>query len=204
MTHNWLGVLCAGTMVLGIAACSKKEGDAAPVDAVPPPSETAEPVPVAEAAPAPDAAATAAESVSVSKEAVIALSPADLWKKVGDFNGLNTWHPAISKSEVVKGNNNEVGAHRKLTLADGAVIVEELAARDETAMSLTYTIVEGPLPVTDYRATVSVAPEGEGKSKLVWSSTFKPAAGTEAAKAQEIIGGVYQAGLDNLANPAGG
>lgn len=185
--------------MLVITACSKKESEpaAAPAEAAP--------APAAEAAPAADpAAATAAETLSVSKEAVVAMTPADLWKKVGEFTGINTWHPGIASSEIVKGNNNEVGAHRKLTLGDGAVILEQLAARDDAGMSLTYLILEGPLPVTDYRSTMTVVAEGEGQSKLTWSSTFKAAAAVEPAKAQDVIGGVYQAGLDNLAKPAGG
>lgn len=190
---QWLPVvLCAG---LFTAACSKKEGDAATTA---PASESAAPAAEAPAAPAADAAAPA-ETLTVSKEASLNVSAADLWKKVGDFAGINTWHPAIASSEIVKGANNEVGAHRKLTLGDGAVIVEELAARDDAGMTLSYTIVEGPLPVTDYRATITVVADGEGKSKMTWGSTFKPAAGAEPAKVEEMIGGIYQAGLDNLA-----
>jgi len=197
MNHKWLPVvLCAGVFAV---ACSKKEGDAA--------APASEPAPAAEAAPAPpaaDAAPAAAEALTVTKEASLSMSAADAWKKVGDFNGLNTWHPAIAKSEIIKGTNNEVGAHRKLTLGDGATIVEELAARDDAGMTLSYTIVEAPLPVTDYRSTITVTADGDGKSKISWGSSFKPAAGTEPAKAQEIIGGIYQAGLDNLAKPATG
>ena len=193
MNHMWLPVvLCAGVLAVG---CSKKDGDAAVPATEPAPTTEAPAAPAADAAPA----AAPAEAVTVSKEASVTGAPADVWKKVGDFNGLNTWHPAIAASEIVKGSNNEVGAHRKLTLSDGAVIVEELAARDEAGMSLTYTIIEGPLPVTDYRSTITVAADGDGKSKVTWGSTFKPAAGTEAAKAEELIGGIYQAGLDNLA-----
>lgn len=192
MIQQWLPVLLAGTMIV---ACSKKEGDAAaPADAVSPPPAAAE----APAAP------PAAEVLTVTKEATLPMAPAALWAKIGDFNGLNTWHPAIAKSEIVAGTNNEPGARRKLTLGDGAVIVEELAARDDAGMSLTYTIVEGPLPVSDYRATLSVAAAGEGSSKVTWSGSFKAAAGTDPAKASEMIGGIYQAGLDNLAKPAGG
>lgn len=196
--HKWLPVvLCAGVFAV---ACSKKE------EAAPASSDAAAPAAEAPAVPAADAAPAAAtdESVSVSREVVLAVAPADVWKKVGDFNGLNNWHPAIAKSEIVKGNNNEVGAHRKLTLGDGAVIVEELAARDDAGMTLTYTIVESPLPVTDYRSTITVAPDVDGKSKLTWGSTFKPAAGTERAKAEEIIGGIYQAGIDNLVRHGSG
>lgn len=192
MIQKWLPVLLAGTMIV---ACSKKESDAAaPADAVSPPPAAAE----APAAP------PAAEVLTVTQEATLPMAPAALWAKIGDFNGLNTWHPAIAKSEIVAGTNNEPGAHRKLTLGDGAVIVEELAARDDAGMSLTYTIVEGPLPVSDYRATLNVAAAGEGSSKVTWSGSFMAAAGTDPAKASEMIGGIYQAGLDNLAKPAGG
>ena len=189
---KWLPVvLCAGVFAVG---CSKKEEAAVPAGEPAPAAETAPAAPAADAAPA----AATAEAVTVTKEASYDMSAADLWKKVGDFNGLNTWHPAIAKSEIVKGTNNEVGAHRKLTLGDGATIVEELAARDDAGMTLTYTIVEAPLPVTDYKSTITVTADGDAKSKLTWGSTFKPAAGTEAAKAQEIVGGIYQAGIDNL------
>ena len=194
MIQKWLPVLLAGTMIV---ACSKKEGDAAaPAEAVSPPPAAAE----AQAAEAP----AVAEVLTVTKEVTLPMAPAAVWAKIGDFNGLNTWLPPIAKSEIVSGTNNEPGAHRKLTLGDGAVVVEELAARDDAGMSLTYTIVEGPLPVTDYRSTLSVAAAGEGGSKVTWSGSFKAAAGTEPAKASEIIGGIYQSGLDNLAKPAGG
>lgn len=186
---KWLPVaLCAGVFAV---ACSKKEESMAPAGEPAPAAEEAPPAPAADAAPA-------AETLTVAKEGSFDMSAADLWKKVGDFNGLNTWHPAIAKSEIVKGTNNEVGAHRKLTLGDGATIVEELAARDDAGMTLTYTIVEAPLPVTDYKSTITVTADGESKSKLSWGSTFKAAASTEPAKAQEIIGGIYQAGIDNL------
>jgi mxaD protein len=190
---KWLpAALCAGVFAV---ACSKKEEAAAPAAETAPAAAEAPAAPAADAAPA----AASAESLTVAKEGSFDMSAADLWKKVGDFNGLDTWHPAIAKSEIVKGTNNEVGAHRKLTLGDGATIVEELAARDDAGMTLTYTIVEAPLPVTDYKSTITVTADGEGKSKLSWGSTFKAAAGTEPAKAQEIIGGIYQAGIDNLA-----
>lgn len=192
--HQWLlPAMCAAGVLTTITACSKTEGDAAPA------TDTAT-APAVDAPAAADAApAASAETVTVSKEASVAGAPADVWKKVGDFNGLNTWHPAIASSEIVKGSNNEVGAHRKLTLGDGAVIVEELAARDEAGMTIAYTIVDAPLPVTDYRSTITVTADGDDKSKVTWGSTFKPAAGTEPASAQELIGGIYQAGLDNLA-----
>lgn len=183
-----LPVLCAGLFMTG---CSKKEADVAPAP------ETAAPAiaaPVAEAT----VAAPVVEALTVTREVSLKQAPAAVWARIGDFNGAANWSPAIAKSEIESGANNQPGAIRKLTLHDGATIREELVARDDAAMKFTYKIVESPLPITDYQSTLSVAGDGEG-SKVTWTGSFKPAAGTEPAKASEIVGGIYQRGLDNLA-----
>ncbi|WP_022977772.1 SRPBCC family protein [Nevskia ramosa] len=163
------------------------------------------PAPAPEAAPA-EAAPAAAEAapaaagaeLSVSKSVSIA-APADaVWAKVKDFNGMNTWHPAIAKSEIVEGTNNTVGAVRQLTLAGETptTIKEKLTALDDAAKSFSYEIVEGPLPVSDYSSTLTVAADGAG-STVTWSSKFK-AKGADDATATTTIEGVYTGGLDNL------
>ncbi len=153
----------------------------------------------AEAAPAAEAAAPAAAAeLSVSKSVSIAASADAVWAKTKDFNGLNTWHPAIAKSEIVEGTNNTVGAVRLLTLAGEtpSTIKEKLTALDDAGKTFTYEIVEGPLPVAGYVSTFTVAAAGEG-STVTWSSKFK-ANGADDATATTTIEGVYTAGLDNL------
>ena len=61
------------------------------------------------------------------------------------------------------------------------------------------------LPVSDYTSTVVVKAAGKGKSTVTWSGSFKrkdtsdkPAADADDATATKTMGGVYQAGLDNL------
>ncbi len=60
-----------------------------------------------------------------------------------DFNGLNTWHPALASDEIVEGKNNMVGAVRVLTLKGGGTIKEKLLAYDAKGRSFKYAIVEG-------------------------------------------------------------
>lgn len=190
MKYKWLPLLCAGILV---AACSKNEGATAEEAAS---AATATPAAAEEGAPA-----AAAEMTTVTREVVLATAPADLWQQVGDFASIHVWHPAIVSTEIVKGENNVVGAHRKVTLGDGAAVVEELAERDDAGMTLSYTIVDAPLPVADYRSTITVVSEGDG-SKMSWSGTFKPVGDTPPAEVEALIGGIYQAGLDSLAKPA--
>lgn len=143
------------------------------------------------------AAFTPAAALEVTKTATIAASPDTVWKTIGGFCGISDWHPVVEKCELAdKGSKKQ----RTLTLKGGGTLLEEEQARDDKGMSYTYTILEGPLPVADYKSTIMVAKDGSG-SKVTWSGNFK-SKGAPDDKAQEAIGGVYDAGLKGLAEKA--
>ncbi len=122
--------------------------------------------------------------------------PADeVWKLIGRFSALPEWHPAIETS-ATEGEGE--GAVRRLQLVGGGTIEERLERIDDDERLYTYTIVSGPLPVANYKATVRVRDDGEGGATVVeWSSEFEPAGAAES-DAVKTIQGVYQAGFDNL------
>jgi hypothetical protein len=124
-----------------------------------------------------------------------AAAPELAWSTIGGFCAIASWHPAIATCEE---QTKDGATYRTLTLADGAKLVEKLVERDEAARSYTYTIEEGPLPVAGYRSTIKVVPSANG-STLDWSGTFD-AKGVSDSEAVEIITGIYQAGLDALAD----
>ena len=68
---------------------------------------------------------------------------------------------------------------------------------DKTDNSYTYEIVESPLPVQNYRSTISVSAEGSG-TKVDWRGSFD-AKGASDADAEGVISGIYKAGLDEIA-----
>lgn len=120
------------------------------------------------------------------------MAPADeVWRLVGGWNGLPQWHPAVETSALEEG-----GHRRRLKLADGAEITEQLEKFDGEAKTYTYSVIASSLPFTDYRSTITVRREGE-KSTIEWSSTFRPlgVAETELTKSIEEF---YQKGFDNL------
>jgi hypothetical protein len=114
-----------------------------------------------------------------------------LWKKVGDFCGIAAWHPAIEK--CVLGAD---GKQRTLSLKGGGTVVEALESWDDANRSYTYTILSGPLPVTNYHSTVSVANDPKG-SALKWMGTYD-AKGASDADAKKTMDGVYEAGAKAL------
>ncbi len=122
-------------------------------------------------------------------------APADeVWKTVGDFNGLPRFVAAATKSRM---EGEGVGALRTLTLPDGAEIVERQESRDDDAMTLSYSIVSGPLPVKNYRSTVKVTSLSPTQCEVSWSSTFE-AAGVPEEEARSAIEGIYAMGFEGL------
>jgi mxaD protein len=147
----------------------------------------------------------AAPRLSTSKTVEIDASATKVWHAARDFNGLNTWHPAVATDELVEGKNNTPGAVRLLTLKGGGTIKEKLLAFNGAGRTFKYSILEGVLPVSDYTSTFVVKSIGKNKSSVTWSGHFKrknvgdnPADNENDKTAVDTIGGVYQGGLDNL------
>ena len=122
----------------------------------------------------------------------------EVWKLIGGFNTLPDWHPAIEKSEL-----EEEGSMRRLSLVGGGTIMEKLEKLDENERVYSYSIIDSPLPVSNYNATIRVKDEGEGKTTVEWSSEFE-AKGAAENEAMDVIAGIYQSGFDNLKKMFGG
>ena len=130
---------------------------------------------------------------SIKRKITINASPDAIWKVAGDFAGIAEWHPAIASIKMVEG---EKEPRRILTLADGAIVDERLIELDDAKYTHTYTILDSPIPLTNYLATISVQPEG-GQSRVIWSATYDPNPGGEAT-CEEIVSQVFESGLEAL------
>ena len=127
-------------------------------------------------------------TASVSRRFAI---PAEkLWDLIGDFGNMSKWTGAKPESCVQEGKG--IGSLRRLTLADGRVIVDRLEAQAER--SYTYSIVTSPLPYKSYRATMRVAAVDETTSELTWTGEFEPLGLTDD-EAIATVKGMYHYGI---------
>jgi hypothetical protein len=143
----------------------------------------------------------AAAALIISTTSVFALesnvtvrssTPPDVvWKKIGDFCGIKSWIPAVSGCVI-----SPDGKQRTVSLKGGGEVVERLDNWDDAKRTYTYSILSGPLPVSDYRSTLTVLSDGKG-SALNWHSTYQ-AKGTSDAEAQKLIDGIYEDGAKSL------
>jgi mxaD protein len=143
--------------------------------------------------------------LTVTQTIEINASPDAVWAKISDFNGLNTWHPAVAKSQILSGNDNQKGAVRLLTLQDGGTIKEKLLRYNAKVRSMKYNIIEGVVPVSHYESVIRVKPGKDGGSVVEWFGKFQrksplanPPAGEDDATATNTITAIYKAGLGNL------
>ena len=95
-------------------------------------------------------------------------APADeVWSEIRDFNGLPRWHPAIKDSYIEQQlPSDKVGCIRNFTLKAGGRIREQLLALSDFDYSVTYSILESPMGVENYIATLKLTPITDGNRTL--------------------------------------
>jgi len=87
---------------------------------------------------------------------VIPAPPKAVWSVIRDFNGLPQWHPAVVESFIEHDQNAAaVGCIRRFKQRSGDVIRERLDALDDRLHVQCYSIIQAPLPATNYRARIS-------------------------------------------------
>lgn len=138
--------------------------------------------------------------VKVYVSSVIDAPAERVWAAVRDFNGLPSWVPAIAGSRIEGGQPADtVGCIRILTLQDGGTIREQLLTLSDYDYQCTYSILESPLGVRGYIATLKLSPITDGnRSFAEWTADFDCDPGREADLSDLLRQGVFQAGFDSL------
>jgi uncharacterized protein YndB with AHSA1/START domain len=138
--------------------------------------------------------------VQVYVSSVIEAPAETVWSRVRDFNALPEWHPGIADSRIENGDaSDKVGCVRHFHTRDGGMIRERLLALSDYEYSCTYSILESPMGVENYTATLKLTPVTDGRRTFAeWSAEFDCAEGREGELSEMIGSGVFQAGFDAL------
>lgn len=131
---------------------------------------------------------------------VINAPAAKVWARVRDFNGLPGWHPRIRESRIEDAQAaDRVGCVRSFFLQNGDNYREQLLGLSDYDMFYTYTILQSPIPVTDYVATLRLTPVTDGdRCFFEWSAEFDSAPDGADELAADIGLTVFQGGIDGL------
>ena len=107
------------------------------------------------------------------------------WALVGDPASVPRWFPRMDEVEVD-------GDRRRITLASGIVLDEELVTVRDDLRRLQYRLL-GPMPVTHHLATIDVLEDGPDRCVVVYSTDVVPHA------LAFILDGAVGDALDTLA-----
>jgi len=105
---------------------------------------------------------------------VIEAPVARVWEKVRDFNALPRWLPAVRESRIENGEpSDRVGCVRDFRLQNGDRLREQLLALSDYEYFCTYSILESPMPLTNYIATLRLTPITDGDRAFAeWTAEF--------------------------------
>jgi len=131
---------------------------------------------------------------------VIDAAPADVWGRVRDFNALPRWHPRIRESRIEEGlPADKVGCIRDFRLQNGDRIREKLLGLSDYDMFCTYAILDSPMPLTDYVATLRLTPiTDRDRTFIEWTAEFDCAEEVAEDLMNGIGQNVFQSGFDAL------
>ena len=144
--------------------------------------------------------------VQVRQSAIIEAPIDQVWDILRDFNSHGRWHPAIAASHI-EGNDpaSRVGAVRNFRLRDGSVLREQLLSLSDTTHTLTYCLLEAPIPLMDYVVQVRLRPVTDGNATFwEWKSTFNPPRHRRDELVQLVTRDIYQTGFAAMKRLLGG
>src|ERR1700722_128728 len=98
----------------------------------------------------------------VYASSVIPAPVSAVWAVVRDFNALPKWTPFVAESRIEQNApSDKIGCIRNFRLKNGGRIRERLLALSDYEMSCTYAILESPMGVENYLATLRLIPVTE-------------------------------------------
>jgi len=104
---------------------------------------------------------------TLKREIPLANRAPSVWQKLRDFGQVHTKVAPgfLTGLEMDKGD-------RVLTFFNGMVARERLVTLDDDDCRLVYAVVEGR--ASHYNAAVQVFPEGDGRSRVIWTIDVLP------------------------------
>jgi len=128
-------------------------------------------------------------------------APCDaVWDVLRDFNGHDSWHPAVAESLIERGEPaDRIGCIRRFRLADGSELREKLLSLSDMEQTFTYCLLDTPVPLLNYVAHVRLYPVTDGdRTFWEWESRFDTPKGREDELRDLVGSGIYTAGFEAI------
>jgi hypothetical protein len=121
---------------------------------------------------------------TIHESSLIAAPVQRVWDYVRDFNSLPKWFPGVTDSHIESGvAANQAGCVRNFGLEGGPRIRERLIELSDRNHVCDYQMIECPLPIANYRATLRLSTRDGNGTLVEITSQFQ----TPPAQEKEIV-----------------
>jgi hypothetical protein len=121
----------------------------------------------------------------IHESSLIAVPVERVWAYVRDFNSLPKWFPGVTDSHIEPGvAANQAGCIRNFGLEGGPRIRERLLELSDQDHVCNYRMIECPLPIANYAATLRLSAADGNGTRVEITSQFDVA----PAQEKEMIG----------------
>ena len=128
--------------------------------------------------------------MEVTEAVVVAATPEDAWRVVGDVTSVARWVPGVSGRRLD-------GDVRHLAYADGGRATERIVEHDDAAQTYVYHYLSGRRAFDRYRSRLSVRSHARG-AEVVWTSDFSAGSAEADTQLAAVIGKRYRTALQAL------
>lgn len=111
-----------------------------------------------------------------------------VWEAVQNFGDASAWFP---EAKVLDIEGQGTGATRRIQIPTGEIYTEKCVVHEPASFKLSYVIMEGPMPCSNYLADVQVETVDERRSVITWSCTFDAPA-EEVKEIENLFENTYQ------------
>jgi len=134
----------------------------------------------------------------IQVSSVIAAPVDRVWDHIRDFNSLPKWFPGVIDSHIEAGAvPNQPGCVRNFGLEGGVRIREQMLTISDQSHECKYKMIECPLPIANYVATVRLSPSDGNGTLVDINSQFD----SPPAQEKEMVGlltSTYQGAFELL------
>lgn len=127
--------------------------------------------------------------VKVIRSTVFDAPTDNVWAVMRDFSGHDRWHPTFEVSQTDRdAQADRVGVVRRVVLKNGSELRERLLTLSEMERSLSYCLLETPLPLFNYVAHVRLFEVTDGNRTFAECEAQFDAPAEHLAEMQAFVG----------------
>lgn len=118
------------------------------------------------------------------------------WRRLGSFGGIAEWQSLVADCHVEERHD---GTYRVVAMHDGTAFIERLESYSHVDRCFSYSILSGPLPVTDYFTRLCFLPADKERSRLVWKTWYSVPPGGDPSAIALSLEALFRNGIVGIA-----